>query len=262
MRQRGCPRVVCWQMRSPSIQSPNPWTRLPPSRNQLAYHLLLVPKLLRSQVGEKGSDVRVCIPSSLWMYSDVGHPASSTRHSQARKYSDACHVSWLSSASSLQGLMNELGRKEILEGMLGANLVCFQTYSYSRHFTSTCVRVCGHETTSRSAPASLAASGPSSNPVSAHPDRQSSSFTDNKYIGIDVQGHVVAVSHCPVGIDAERVARDTLRPGIQPKLESLRALYADKKIIVGRDKLDVVKGVLQKVWRPLRRALPVLTAHA
>jgi hypothetical protein len=37
------------------------------------------------------------------------------------------------------------------------------------------------------------------------------------------------------------------RPGIQPKLEALRTLYEGKKIIVGRDKLDVVKGVFQKV---------------
>ncbi|CCM05832.1 uncharacterized protein FIBRA_08068 [Fibroporia radiculosa] len=49
------------------------------------------------------------------------------------------------------------------------------------------------------------------------------------------------------GVDAERVAKDTLRPGIQPKLEALRALYEGKKIIVGRDKLDVVKGVVQKL---------------
>jgi hypothetical protein len=40
---------------------------------------------------------------------------------------------------------------------------------------------------------------------------------------------------------------DRLRPGIQPKLESLLTLYEGKKIIVGRDKLDIVKGVLQKV---------------
>ncbi|KAG6902178.1 hypothetical protein C0995_003274 [Termitomyces sp. Mi166 len=105
-------------------------------------------------------------------------------------------------------------RKEILDGMLGANLICFQTYSYSRHFTSTCVRVCGYETNSR---------------------------------GIDVEGHVTAIMHCPVGVDAERVGRDIKRPGIQPKLEALRTLYENKKIIVGRDKLDVVKGVLQKV---------------
>ncbi|SJK98408.1 related to trehalose-6-phosphate phosphatase [Armillaria ostoyae] len=105
-------------------------------------------------------------------------------------------------------------RKEILDGMLGANLVCFQTYSYSRHFISTCIRVCGYETTHR---------------------------------GIDVEGHVTSVMHCPVGIDAERVARDILRPGIPPKLEALQTLYEGKKIIVGRDKLDVVNGVLQKL---------------
>lgn len=42
--------------------------------------------------------------------------------------------------------------------------------------------------------------------------------------------------------------RCSLRPGIKPKLEALRALYEGKKIIVGRDKLDVVKGVVQKVF--------------
>ncbi|KAF8727564.1 hypothetical protein AX14_007273, partial [Amanita brunnescens Koide BX004] len=105
-------------------------------------------------------------------------------------------------------------RREILDGMLGANLVCFQTYSYTRHFTSTCIRVCGYEATSR---------------------------------GIDVDGRVTVVSHCPVGIDADRVSKDILRPGITPKLEALRTLYEGKKIIVGRDKLDVVKGILQKL---------------
>ena len=40
-----------------------------------------------------------------------------------------------------------------------------------------------------------------------------------------------------------------LRPGIAPKLEALQHLYEGKKIIVGRDKLDVVKGVLQKASR-------------
>ena len=46
---------------------------------------------------------------------------------------------------------------------------------------STCIRVCGYESSSR---------------------------------GIDVEGHVTAVMHCPVGIDAERVARDTSVPSL------------------------------------------------
>ncbi|KAF8343102.1 trehalose-6-phosphate phosphatase [Cantharellus anzutake] len=105
-------------------------------------------------------------------------------------------------------------RKELLDGMLGANLVCFNTYSYARHFSSSCVRVCGYESTSN---------------------------------GIDVQGQVTTVLYCPVGIDADRVEKDLERPGIPPKMEAVRALYQGKKIIVGRDKLDVVKGVVQKL---------------
>ncbi|KAG9310012.1 glycosyltransferase family 20 protein [Chiua virens] len=182
------------------------------------YHLLLVPKLLRGTVGERGADVII------GLFVHTPFPSSEVFRCLPR-------------------------RKEILDGMLAANLVCFQTYSYSRHFTSTCVRVCGYETTTRSVPGPTPANTSSalntgSHISSAHP---SSNSPENKYIGIDVQGHIVAVSHCPVGIDAERVARDTLRPGVQPKLEALRALYADKKIIVGRDKLDVVKGVVQKL---------------
>ncbi|TFK67349.1 trehalose 6-phosphate phosphatase [Pluteus cervinus] len=143
------------------------------------YHLLLVPRLVREAIPE----------AVIGLFVHTPFPSSEVFRCLPR-------------------------RKEILDGMLGANLVCFQTYSYSRHFNSSCIRVCGYESTSR---------------------------------GIDVEGHVTAVSHCPVGIDAERVARDTLRPGIQPKLEALRTLYEGKKIIVGRDKLDVVKGVIQKL---------------
>ncbi|KAK0203723.1 trehalose 6-phosphate phosphatase [Desarmillaria ectypa] len=143
------------------------------------YHLLLLPRLIRELVPD----------AVLGLFVHTPFPSSEVYRCLPR-------------------------RKEILDGMLGANLVCFQTYSYSRHFISTCIRVCGYETTHR---------------------------------GIDVEGHVTSVMHCPVGIDAERVARDIQRPGILPKLEALQTLYEGKKIIVGRDKLDVVNGVLQKL---------------
>ncbi|BEJ18226.1 hypothetical protein CspHIS471_0705030 [Cutaneotrichosporon sp. HIS471] len=105
-------------------------------------------------------------------------------------------------------------RSEILEGMLGANTVIFQTYSYSRHFVSSCIRVCGFESTST---------------------------------GVDVNGQTVAVSYCPIGIDIERVARDCESPGVMPKVKALRDLYHGKKIIVGREKLDAPKGVYNKL---------------
>lgn len=105
-------------------------------------------------------------------------------------------------------------RKEILDGMLGANIVSFQTYSYSRHFVSTCIRVCGYES----------ATG-----------------------GIDANGSVTAVGYCPIGIDIQRVSHDRDAPTVKPKMDALRMLYKDKKIIVGREKLDVAKGVYNKL---------------
>ncbi|KAF7325351.1 Trehalose-6-phosphate phosphatase [Mycena venus] len=190
------------------------------------YHLLLVPKLVRgarARFSDRAVVVRPdhrmlrgCRPASV--RSGVVSRAPVHWRLPVFPFTGA---SRLLSTSYLFPPPNNIldansitGRKEILDGMVGADLVCFQTYSYSRHFTSTCIRVCGYETTPR---------------------------------GIDAEGHVTAVTHCPVGVDAERVGRDILRPGITPKLEALRALYEGKKIIVGRDKLDVVKGVLQKV---------------
>ncbi|KAF7328472.1 Glycosyltransferase family 20 protein [Mycena sanguinolenta] len=64
--------------------------------------------------------------------------------------------------------------------------------------------------------------------------------------GTDDAARARRLTHCPVGGDTEQVGRDILRSGITPKLNTLRALY-EGKIIVGRDKLDVVKKVLQKL---------------
>ena len=66
-------------------------------------------------------------------------------------------------------------RKEIIDGMLGANLVVFQKFSYGRHFASSCVRVCGYE---------------------------------NVQGGIDVSGQITKILHCSVGVDADRIAQD------------------------------------------------------
>ncbi|KAI8394303.1 glycosyltransferase family 20-domain-containing protein [Radiomyces spectabilis] len=105
-------------------------------------------------------------------------------------------------------------RKDILSGMLGANLIAFQTYNYARHFSSNCTRILGYEYT------------PS---------------------GIDANGVMVALGIYPIGIDVERTKYNCSRPGVAPKAQAIREKYGDKKIIVGRDKLDPVKGVVQKL---------------
>ncbi|KAL1925049.1 uncharacterized protein VTP21DRAFT_4703 [Calcarisporiella thermophila] len=105
-------------------------------------------------------------------------------------------------------------REDILQGILGSNQVGFQTYSYARHFMSSCTRVLGYDTTP---------------------------------LGVDAKGHLVVVQTSPIGIDAERVDAWRKAPGVAPKVKAIREMYAGKKIIVARDKLDVVKGVKQKL---------------
>ncbi|KAJ3188543.1 threalose-6-phosphate phosphatase [Irineochytrium annulatum] len=105
-------------------------------------------------------------------------------------------------------------RREILQGVLGSNLIGFQTYSYARHFISSCTRVLGLESTPK---------------------------------GVDYKGSLVSVGIFPIGIDVQRVQTRRKMPSVLEKLAAIRELYADKKIIIGRDKLDHIKGVQHKL---------------
>ncbi|KAI7970594.1 hypothetical protein EIK77_004620 [Talaromyces pinophilus] len=106
-------------------------------------------------------------------------------------------------------------RKEVLTGVLGANMIGFQTYSYSRHFSSCCTRVLGFESNSA---------------------------------GVDAYGAHVAVDVFATGIDAQNVQKAAFgSPDIERVVANIKKLYAGKKIIVGRDRLDSVRGVAQKL---------------
>ena len=106
-------------------------------------------------------------------------------------------------------------RKEILTGALGSNMIGFQNYSYSRHFSSCCTRILGFD----SLPA-----------------------------GVDAYGAHIAIDVFPIGIDAEAVAKSAYGDhSIDAKVQRIRQQYPGQKIIVGRDRLDTVRGVAQKL---------------
>ncbi|KAK1991895.1 family 20 glycosyltransferase [Colletotrichum falcatum] len=105
-------------------------------------------------------------------------------------------------------------RKEVLEGVLGSNLVGFQSYSYSRHFASCCTRVLGFPSDSG---------------------------------GVDAYGARVQVGVFPIGINADKCEMYAWTDAVTRKYDALKKLYEGKKIIVGRDRLDSVRGVAQKL---------------
>ncbi|KAG0679668.1 threalose-6-phosphate phosphatase [Pichia californica] len=105
-------------------------------------------------------------------------------------------------------------RKILLDGMLGANQLGFQSYSFARHFISCCSRVNGYETTP--------------NKVTVH------SFTSN-------------IVTLPLGIDIKSLEHDAFTDEIENKVKTLKELNQNRKIIIGRDRLDSVRGVVEKL---------------
>lgn len=111
-------------------------------------------------------------------------------------------------------LMLFVERNAVLRGVVGANLIGFQTYSYARHFISCCTRVLGVESTPK---------------------------------GMDCNGTHIYVEIFPIGIDVKSVEEKWARESVRQKVASIRELYQGKKIIIGRDKLDQIKGVIHKL---------------
>lgn len=107
-------------------------------------------------------------------------------------------------------------RTQLLDGMIGADKIAFQSESFQRHFLSCCARVLGYEVTKSS---------------------------------VLAYGSTISVETLPIGIDTKKIEHDAFSPehGIEQKVEALRECYPDKKIIVGRDRLDMVRGVVQKL---------------
>lgn len=105
-------------------------------------------------------------------------------------------------------------RTELLEGMLGANLVAFQTREYAHHFLQTCSRLLT---------------------VEATPD------------GVQLEDRFVNVSHEPIGVDPEGMAKAREEPDVKEWIKVIQERYKGKHLIVARDKLDNVRGVRQKL---------------
>lgn len=105
-------------------------------------------------------------------------------------------------------------RTELLEGMLGANLVAFQTDEYAQHFLQTCSRILMVETISE---------------------------------GVQLDDHFVNVTSQPIGINPGATEEARRLPEVHKWVDIILEKYQGKRIIVARDKLDNVRGVRQKL---------------
>jgi len=105
-------------------------------------------------------------------------------------------------------------RKEILEGILGADLVGFHTYDYVRHFLSSVRRLLGYEHT------------------------LGQIYTHDRVIKADV---------FPMGIDFNLYSEAHKKTKVQEEMKKLKKKVGDKKIIISIDRLDYTKGIINRL---------------
>ncbi|KAL2245511.1 alpha,alpha-trehalose-phosphate synthase [UDP-forming] 1 [Sesamum indicum] len=105
-------------------------------------------------------------------------------------------------------------RSELLRAVLAADLVGFHTYDYARHFVSACTRILGLEGTPE---------------------------------GVEDQGRLTRVAAFPIGIDSGRFIRALAIPEVQENIKELKARFAGRKVMLGVDRLDMIKGIPQKI---------------
>eukprot|EP01114_Cavostelium_apophysatum_P012724 TRINITY_DN2911_c0_g1_i2.p1 TRINITY_DN2911_c0_g1~~TRINITY_DN2911_c0_g1_i2.p1 ORF type:complete len:739 (+),score=199.31 TRINITY_DN2911_c0_g1_i2:157-2373(+) len=144
------------------------------------YHLMLLPEMLR-----------VAVPTC--------------------KISFFLHVPWPTSE-----LYRSLPvRDHVLRGLLGADVIGFQTFPYARHFLSAVTRILGLTATEQ---------------------------------GVEIGGgHYVRVEVEPVGIDSMRFQTALDSPEVQLKIQELTETFAGKKIVVARDPLEYIQGIPHKL---------------
>jgi trehalose 6-phosphate synthase len=147
------------------------------------YHLMLVPRLIRERRPDQPIGFFLHVP---WPPPDI-----------------FARLPW---------------RREILFGLLGADVVSFHTEMYRRNFVRACARL-------------LADTG-----VQIHgskitlPDRR-----------------VVSTTSAPISIDAAEFSRLATDPETDADIAALSEQFADRTLVLGVDRLDYTKGIVERL---------------
>jgi len=104
--------------------------------------------------------------------------------------------------------------REILQGLLGSDLVGFHTYDYVHCFLESVRRIMGYE----------------------HALGQ-----------VMAEERMVKVDAFPMGIDFERFAEAAVQPGVEKEVEAIGLETVDRKLILSIDRLDYSKGLPQRL---------------
>ncbi|HVW15610.1 MAG TPA: bifunctional alpha,alpha-trehalose-phosphate synthase (UDP-forming)/trehalose-phosphatase [Mucilaginibacter sp.] len=114
-------------------------------------------------------------------------------------------------------------RSELLEGVLGADLIGFHTYDDVRHFVNAATRIL---------------------PV-------------NSSANVLTKGdHTIVAEAFPIGIDDKKFASQPSEPDVKKNIRLIKDTFGNTKLVLSIDRLDYSKGILQRL-----QALEYLLNH-
>ncbi len=105
-------------------------------------------------------------------------------------------------------------RDEILEGLLGSDLIGFHTYDYVRHFLSSVRRILGVE---------------------------------HNLGSISLRHRIIKTDVFPMGIDYNKYARGHTRKPVKREIDEMSKKMGQRKILLSIDRLDYTKGIPQRL---------------
>lgn len=105
-------------------------------------------------------------------------------------------------------------RRELLQGMLGADLLGFHTFDDVRHFISSATRILG---------------------VHSHASQ------------LEVEGRTVFAEPYPMGTDSQRFSDLVNEPTVQERIAELKKNFKGQQLMLSIDRLDYSKGILQRL---------------
>lgn len=105
-------------------------------------------------------------------------------------------------------------REQILKGVLGSNLICFQAFHYLQHFANSCTRILGYDANSR---------------------------------WVESSRSRIHLSVLPSGINITKITSLAYAGSVDKKFAELSKLYKGKRVIIGCDTLNRFGGVDKKL---------------
>ncbi|MCJ7830078.1 MAG: bifunctional alpha,alpha-trehalose-phosphate synthase (UDP-forming)/trehalose-phosphatase [Desulfobacterales bacterium] len=105
-------------------------------------------------------------------------------------------------------------RRELVEGMLGADLIGFHTFGYLRHFRSTVLRILG---------------------------------IASELNNIPHETHSTRIGVYPIGINTDKFLAELQSEAFKTHLAEYRQTYTGRKVVLSVERLDYTKGIPQRL---------------